>query len=76
MAEEEIAGICARLGRPCTVNARLAGALRVATCITLDDVDLDRMPDNATVEAGFLSAPVRATSSGKPSIDDVVLGGH
>ena len=76
MAEEEIAGICAGLDMPCTVKARVAGALRVATCITLDDVDLNRRPNNAPVEAKLRSALIWATSSGESSIDDVVFMRH
>ena len=44
--------------------------------IAFDDMYLDWGPNDAPVEAGLPTPSVRATSSSKSSVDDVVLGRH
>ena len=48
----------------------------MAPILAFDDMYLDWRPNNAPVEAGLPTPSVWATSSGQPSVDDVVLGRH
>ena len=64
LAENEAAGIGMQIDGLPPVKAYVAGALGMTAVVALDDVDLNRRPDDAAVEAGLPASPVWATASG------------
>ena len=75
LAEEEAAHVRVRVAwlLPTT---EVASALGVTPVVAFDQVDIDRWPDDAPVQARLPSCRVRASSSSEPSVNGVESAGE
>ena len=72
LTEKEAASFGVRFDGPTSV-ADVARTLGMAPIITLEEVDFNRRPDDAAVNAGFQAPAVWAPTSRQRPVDDVEL---